>query len=359
MMSSSQQGAPDVGCEKCKNVAESGLKCINCGVFSHVSCLKHLKNIIYINESSVKCCEMVLSEVGINENNHSDDLDLSFGSAIDNSSDSSKKEIHYLKIIRQKDKLIENQNFTLKALCDQIDLLKRSTNNKHFNQLSAQQVTSQGEKRNLVDIPETIGECPASSTKPAHSAILKNPIVSDKGKAIAVSSVPVVTTLPNCSSLPRNSRISKKDVSAAIHQANSESKCREIIQMGSKEDALGLILGFTLGKNVATLISPKKELFLEIFVGEKIKKLGDFQTLVEGNFGELWGKAAARMGKFQIQVGGNFCELRREVIWSSRSVFRKLVPLEECFVAVARRKQLREEQMAPKDEKLVIVRIDS
>ncbi|KAG5862793.1 hypothetical protein JTB14_025161 [Gonioctena quinquepunctata] len=95
---------------------------------------------------------------------------------------------------KQEDKLIENQNFTLKALCDQIDLLKRSTNNKHFNQLSAQQVTSQGEKRNLVDIPETIGECPASSTKPAHSAILKNPIVSYKGKAIAVSSVPVVTS---------------------------------------------------------------------------------------------------------------------------------------------------------------------
>ncbi|KAG5866578.1 hypothetical protein JTB14_017023 [Gonioctena quinquepunctata] len=158
-----------------------------------------------------------------------------------------QKKKHYLKIIiRQKYKLIENQNFTLKALCDQIDLLKRSTNNKNFNQLSAQQVTSQGEKRNLVDIPETIGECPASSTKPAHSAILENPIVSDKGKAIAVSSVPVVTTLPNCSSLPRNSRISKKDVSAAIHQANSESKCREIIQMGSKEDALGKSERFTL-----------------------------------------------------------------------------------------------------------------
>ncbi|KAG5892040.1 hypothetical protein JTB14_029670 [Gonioctena quinquepunctata] len=54
--------------------------------------------------------------------------------------------------------------------------------------------------------------CPASSTKPAHSAILKNPIVSDKGKAIAVSSVP-------------------------------ESKCRKIIQM---EDALGKTEGFTL-----------------------------------------------------------------------------------------------------------------
>ncbi|KAG5861581.1 hypothetical protein JTB14_004145 [Gonioctena quinquepunctata] len=190
---------------------------------------------------------MALSEVGMNEDNHSDDLDLSFGSAIDNSSDSFKKEIHYLKIfIRQKDKLIENQNFTLKAFCDQIDLLKRSTNNNnHFNQLSAQQLTSQGEKRNLVDIPESIGECPASSTKPAHSAILKNPIVSDRRKAIAVSSAPVVTTLPNCSSLPRNSRISKKDVSAAIHQANSESKCREIIQMGSKEDA-GKSEGFTL-----------------------------------------------------------------------------------------------------------------
>ncbi|KAG5893523.1 hypothetical protein JTB14_017233 [Gonioctena quinquepunctata] len=191
---------------------------------------------------------MALSEVGINEDNHSDDLDSSFGSAIDNSSDSFKKEIHYLKIIiRQKDKLIENQNFTLKALCDQIDLLKRSTNNNnHFNQLSAQQLTSQSEKRNLVDIPESIGECPASSTKLAHSAILKNLIVSDRGKAIyCLSSAPVGTTLPNCSSLPRNSRISKKDVSAAIHQANSESKCRDIIRMGSKEDA-GESEGFTL-----------------------------------------------------------------------------------------------------------------
>ncbi|KAG5878679.1 hypothetical protein JTB14_037223 [Gonioctena quinquepunctata] len=93
MVSSSQQGAPDVGCKKCKNVAESGPKCIHFGVLSHVSCSKHLKNIIYVNESSVKCCEISLSEVGINEDNHSDDLDLSFANAIDNSSDSFEKEI--------------------------------------------------------------------------------------------------------------------------------------------------------------------------------------------------------------------------------------------------------------------------
>ncbi|KAG5866843.1 hypothetical protein JTB14_024515 [Gonioctena quinquepunctata] len=172
VMSPSQEGAPDVGGKKCENVAKSGLKCINCGVLSHVSCLKHLKNIICINESSFKCCGMALSEVGINEDYHSDDVDLSFGNAIDNSN-----------------KLIENQNFTLKALCNQIDLLKRSTNNNHFNQLSAQQVTSQGEKCNLVDIPESI---------------------------------------------------------AAIHQADSEAKCREIIQMGSKENASGRSEGFTL-----------------------------------------------------------------------------------------------------------------
>ncbi|KAG5879636.1 hypothetical protein JTB14_011532 [Gonioctena quinquepunctata] len=118
MSSTNQHVAPDVGCKKCKTVAESGLKCSNCGVLSHVSCLKHLENIIHIDESTVECCESVISEVNI------DDLDVSLGSAKDfDISDSFEREIHYLKlIIEQRDLVIDNQQITIRSLSEQIDL---------------------------------------------------------------------------------------------------------------------------------------------------------------------------------------------------------------------------------------------
>ncbi|KAG5858412.1 hypothetical protein JTB14_011889 [Gonioctena quinquepunctata] len=52
--------------------------------------------------------------------------------------------------------------------------------------------------------------------------------------------------MPNHESLPRNSSISRKYVSAAIHQAKTESKCRHIIQLGTNEIGFRNPEGFTL-----------------------------------------------------------------------------------------------------------------
>ncbi|KAG5873537.1 hypothetical protein JTB14_015904 [Gonioctena quinquepunctata] len=127
--------------------------------------------------------------------------------------------------------LIENQQFTLKTFCDQIELLKRSINNNHINKQSATG-TSQGEKRDIAD------------TQPI--AILKSPIVTDRGNTNVAPTVNYVATIPNRSSLSRNSSISRKYVSAAIHQVKTESKCRDIIQLGTNEIVPGNPEGFTL-----------------------------------------------------------------------------------------------------------------
>ncbi|KAG5882472.1 hypothetical protein JTB14_014186 [Gonioctena quinquepunctata] len=111
-----------MGCKECKTVAKRGLKCLSCGILPHVSCLKYLKN---KDDSTVKCCESVNSEV------NTDDLDVSFESTEDfNISDSSEREIYYLKlIIKQKDLVFDNQQITTRSLSVQIDLFKQNNNN--------------------------------------------------------------------------------------------------------------------------------------------------------------------------------------------------------------------------------------
>ncbi|KAG5871404.1 hypothetical protein JTB14_004956 [Gonioctena quinquepunctata] len=174
MSSTNQHVAPDVGCKKCKTVVKSGLKCLNCGVLSHVCCLKHLKNIIYIDESTVKCCESINSEVNI------DDLDVSFGSAKDfDISDSFKREFYYLKlIIKQKDLVIDNQQITIRSFSEQIDLLKQ--NNNHLNKHQARPESSRGDNYQRADKPIQTGFT-HSARSPAIDA--ENPGVSGRGNA--------------------------------------------------------------------------------------------------------------------------------------------------------------------------------
>lgn len=46
-----------IPCKKCKSMPTAGLTCIKCNSLSHPSCVKLLKNIQYLSETTIICCE--------------------------------------------------------------------------------------------------------------------------------------------------------------------------------------------------------------------------------------------------------------------------------------------------------------
>lgn len=46
-----------IPCKKCKIIPVTGLKCIVCGSLNHPSCVKLLKNVKYISDTQIKCCD--------------------------------------------------------------------------------------------------------------------------------------------------------------------------------------------------------------------------------------------------------------------------------------------------------------
>lgn len=97
-----------------------------CATVIHNKCVPHLKNIQIISEieKTINCCV------------NSDDIELSFTNANENSKDSTinKVEIFYLKyIIKQKDAFIAQQNSYIECLNNQIILLKSLKENKYSN----------------------------------------------------------------------------------------------------------------------------------------------------------------------------------------------------------------------------------
>ncbi|KAK5645169.1 hypothetical protein RI129_006469 [Pyrocoelia pectoralis] len=116
--------APSKTCRKCKNTAQSGLKCVRCDSVSHASCVKLLKNIRRIDDKTIDCCNTV-DQVGKPQLN---------GGASNDVSDENKTlilEISYLKkLLEHKQLLIENQNTTIWSLQEQIKLLNKVNVNK-------------------------------------------------------------------------------------------------------------------------------------------------------------------------------------------------------------------------------------
>lgn len=112
-------------CKRCFKRAPNGLKCVNCGRVSHPSCLKNFKTIQYMENNLINCCEeTLLSENGVHDVEH-------FTDAIENIQDVDKIKIKFLEeIIKQKDQIILNQNIAIKALSDQIQLIKTFEQNR-------------------------------------------------------------------------------------------------------------------------------------------------------------------------------------------------------------------------------------
>ncbi|CAH1107832.1 unnamed protein product [Psylliodes chrysocephalus] len=99
-------------CERCKNPAKSGLRCVTCGTISHNSCVPGLKNIVYIDNESINCCI--------------DNNDLpKIPSVVEHSTENiNEVKIKFLEqLLQQKDLVISNQEIAIKALQGQINLL--------------------------------------------------------------------------------------------------------------------------------------------------------------------------------------------------------------------------------------------
>lgn len=104
-------------CRRCGKIAQSGLKCVVCNITSHNSCVALMKNVSFIGDKSIVCCDKVdvsVKEMAAVEKNN-------------NNVEVSNNEIFYLKlIIEQKDVIIKNQSDLIDSLKDQISLLKKT-----------------------------------------------------------------------------------------------------------------------------------------------------------------------------------------------------------------------------------------
>ncbi|CAH1099601.1 unnamed protein product [Psylliodes chrysocephalus] len=114
-------------CKRCGNSVTTGPKCIICGVMSHNSCLKMLKNTIIIDSKTSNCCNMDPVEEPI----------ISLENSSENES-VDKIKIKYLEqIIKQNDLVIENQKIAICALQEQINYLKCSNSFDPKSQIPA------------------------------------------------------------------------------------------------------------------------------------------------------------------------------------------------------------------------------
>lgn len=48
-------------CKKCKKVAESGVKCVECGQMIHSGCIKYLKSVKVREDGQIVCCEKTVT----------------------------------------------------------------------------------------------------------------------------------------------------------------------------------------------------------------------------------------------------------------------------------------------------------
>ncbi|CAH1109471.1 unnamed protein product [Psylliodes chrysocephalus] len=112
----------DSVCIRCKKPVKEGIKCVRCGNISHKCCLVILKK-EFIGKDSVLCCNDSENELENGENQSPGGLQAS--------SELDSIKISYLeKIISNKDEIIENQKIAIKALTEQLELLKQlKTNN--------------------------------------------------------------------------------------------------------------------------------------------------------------------------------------------------------------------------------------
>lgn len=135
-------------CKRCNKIALTGLKCINCGVVSHHSCVKHLKTVKIINETTIACCDGVIEPVKTDE-----ELELSFGSAVDVHEENNLKDLTHLKeLLKHKDIIITDLREYIDSLKKQISLLNILVNNKTPAKKNLSHIDKQQQGDNPTDV---------------------------------------------------------------------------------------------------------------------------------------------------------------------------------------------------------------
>lgn len=204
-------------CVKCRKTPVDGLKCLKCGSFSHNSCLKYMKNIKYLKDGTVICCQDNQQVVKETETTSST---FNTQETHDESCITNKVTIKYLEeIIKQKEAIINYQDKTIKSLETQIDLM-RKIEPQHFTAsevFPSISIPSIDDQKNLIKKKNT----PKTS----------NPKVTNRNAV-----VPEDGTNP----LTGNRTISDKSVNAALHRAESLQICEEIINLERKTIPAGI-----------------------------------------------------------------------------------------------------------------------
>ncbi|CAH1101689.1 unnamed protein product [Psylliodes chrysocephalus] len=132
-------------CKRCGNSVTTGPKCIICGVMSHNSCLKMLRNAIIIDNKTSNCCntDSVETPTNILEN-------ISVNESVN------EVKLKYLEeILKQKDLVIENQKIAIGALQEQITYLKVSNTldpKRQTPDVTTQLSTNNSNGKNMVKI---------------------------------------------------------------------------------------------------------------------------------------------------------------------------------------------------------------
>ncbi|KAK5647551.1 hypothetical protein RI129_002443 [Pyrocoelia pectoralis] len=193
-------------CKKCKNHAQSGLKCIKCETVSHVSCAKLLKNVIKIDDKFINCCEGV-------DNLNKMECNGSLQKSSFGESHILNLEISHLKeLLLHKDQIIDNQRTAIVALQEQVRLLDIINNDRKISNIATCATSlSKGSK--------TIRQAPSSKTTNSNiSETNKSEITlnSETDKSISIGKVNVVPIKVNKQSI---------DIKNTNDSGNLHSKC--------------------------------------------------------------------------------------------------------------------------------------
>lgn len=204
------------GCKKCKKIALSGPKCCVCGIVSHNSCASSLKNVRFVDLSTIVCCET---------NCIPSDLDTTFSGA-KGTDFLDAKEVFYLKeIITNKDIIIKNQVDLICSLKNQIELLNSMLHPSVVN-------------KPLPSMKEDVHTVPNKNINRGNSSLHVNkintvekfvdgqkPKVSKKTRNVEIYDNKVANANQ------QTSGISGVAVSNAISLAVANAKCEELIHL--------------------------------------------------------------------------------------------------------------------------------
>ncbi|CAH1099376.1 unnamed protein product [Psylliodes chrysocephalus] len=206
------ENTPEI-CVRCNKSVKTGLKCIKCGKLSHSCCLKLMKSAKFMPDGTVICCAANDGTVDVEPKKLVPNEKL-----LDVSAATDKIKIKYLEeLLKQKDVTIKKQeelsdqkDHTIKsletaltALNQQIDLLKQSRVNTCANK---------ADNLNFANALKLTNNIPSTATNPSHSSG-NNPQNPPKNQI--------------------NTKITPLAVSSAVHMANANTVCNEIIKLNN------------------------------------------------------------------------------------------------------------------------------